>query len=287
MVVKRRVEPERRFVVTVLRDNCYAFLTMKPESKADDLLTVLLYGLDKILHPSPSNILECFEAWNYRNRLRPHLRLLERSKLLCRQASDRGETYRLTERGRVAAWGKLDPAQRWQRPWDGQWRLLMFDLPSGRQALRVRLWRWLRGQRFGYLQNSVWVSPDPLDETMIPLKEEISSAESFIVIVGRPGAGASDRSVVTGAWDIAAVNTLYQTHLDLLAEAEEFSKAERPNPAVLNQWLSQERLAWIAAAGSDPLLPEPLLPEGYLGRQAWQRRQTVIADLITKVSKPA
>ena len=30
---------------------------MKPESKADDLLTVLLYGLDKIL-TFPSNILE-------------------------------------------------------------------------------------------------------------------------------------------------------------------------------------------------------------------------------------
>jgi phenylacetic acid degradation operon negative regulatory protein len=55
-----------------------------------------------------------------------------------------------------------DPEQCWERQWDGQWRIVLFDVPLQKNTQRRRLWRYLRDKGFGYLQNSVWVTPDPL-----------------------------------------------------------------------------------------------------------------------------
>ena len=50
----------------------------------------------------------------------------------------------------------------WNRTWDGKWRLILFDVPLGRDTQRNRLRRYLRNKGFGYLQNSVWITPDSL-----------------------------------------------------------------------------------------------------------------------------
>ena len=41
--------------------------------------------------------------------------------------------------------------------------MVVFDLPEAKNKLRVRLRRFLQEQHFGYLQNSVWITPDPLE----------------------------------------------------------------------------------------------------------------------------
>jgi hypothetical protein len=41
-------------------------------------------------------------------------------------------------------------------------------------------------------------------------------------------------------------------------------------------WATIEREAWLDAVTNDPLLPERLLPSGYLGQAAWQRRMEVL-----------
>src|SRR5881396_3327041 len=146
-------------------------LRMKKPSAADDLLAMLLWFLDTLARPTPHAILESFEAWDYRTRLRPQLRQLERARFLERRNLKGEATLRLTVQGRAAAWGGVDPASRWQRAWDGRWRLLLFDLPARDQKLRLRLWRWLRTHRFGYLQLSVWLTPDAIDEAHFPLQD--------------------------------------------------------------------------------------------------------------------
>lgn len=258
---------------------------MDTKTKAADILVLLLWGLDRLLNPSPARILESFEAWNYRNRLRPQLRLLERAKFLEREKANRSGAFQLTEKGRLAALGGVDPEQRWRRPWDGQWRLLLFDLRSERHKARVRLWRWLRLQRFGYLQNSVWITPDVFDVNIVPLNEETLDAEMCAVMNAQPGSGLSHAAIVSGAWDFTEINRLYRTHLEVLEDAEGFTQSGRPNSASLRKWLAEERLAWLAASTADPFLPDALLPDGYLGRQAWQKRRSVISRLTQQLAK--
>jgi len=248
--------------------------TANPFPKSEDWLPLLLCGLELLVDPYPARILESFEAWNFRNKLRPQLRQLERSKFLERRGPRDNPTLHLTPRGHLAALGGIDPRQRWRRSWDGKWRLIVFDLPLRARAARMRLWRWLRDQRFGLLQRSVWLSPDTVDAKDLPFHQFKIIPEAFCVMEGRPAVPDSDVDLVNSAWDFPEINRKYKAVLDLAAQGRELFSSPGAEPLKLRQWLASDRLAWLEALESDPLLPEALLPPGYLGREAFQQRQS-------------
>jgi phenylacetic acid degradation operon negative regulatory protein len=253
---------------------------MKTSEKAEDFLALLCFALEKILSPSPHNILKTFEAWDYEHRLRPQLRCLERNRLIERHRAGGAIRYRLSPKGRLATWGGSDPNERWWRAWDGQWRIVLFDLPASRPNTRFRLWRWLREHHFGYLQNSVWITPDPVNPELLPLKSMEAGAEVLLVLAAQPGPTFSQAAIVAAAWDFSKINQAYQAYLEVLAEAADFmEEASTPGPARVRVWLAREREAWLNAVQDDPLLPSPLHPAGYLGVAAWSRRQQVLIQL--------
>jgi DNA-binding transcriptional regulator PaaX len=160
--------------------------------------------------------------------------------------------------------------------------LLLFDLPARDTKLRLRLWRWLRGHRFGYLQLSIWLTPDAMDEACCPLQNLNLTPESFTVIEGRPVAPDSDADIVMGAWDFAAINQRYQRAIDVASAGRELAEDRQVPPAKLRKWLAMEREAWLAAVSLDPLLPQALLPAGYLGQKAWKERQATFGTMIKR-----
>jgi hypothetical protein len=98
-------------------------------------------------------------------------------------------------------------------------------------------------------------------------------AHSLIFWEGRPCAGESDHDIVNAAWDFPAINRGYTAYRQVLQErpAGRFP-ANGFAPPIVRAWLAKERAAWLDAVARDPLLPGPLLPPGYLGRQAWDAR---------------
>lgn len=254
---------------------------MNTSHQSHDWLLLFQRVLDLLARPTPANILQPFAAWEHQNRLRLRLRSLERAKYF--ERTEEGSFRRATPAGREAAWGGLDPVERWKRPWDGQWRLVIFDLPSHEVSLRQRLSRWLHVQRLGYLQNSVWISPDPID-SQPPLVQRLKpSSEAFTVLVSRPVPPNTDAGLVEAAWDFAEINQRYTAWLDVGGRGLDLAASADLARAKLTQWLRVERAAWQAAVTGDPLLPGPLLPAGYLGREAWQRRQEVFSALARRV----
>ena len=250
---------------------------MKPSATSNDWLVLLLYGFDTIMNPYTQNLLETFESWNYRHRLRYDLMELRRSKMLESQKIKHRLRWGLAEAGRLAAFGGVDVAARWSRKWDGRWRLLLFDLPVRQRKLRLGLWRWLRGHRFGYLQQSVWITPDSIDETSIPLHPLMLTPESLTVIEGVPAPSRTDESIVQSAWDFELINRAYREAMELAADGRRF--VHGGEPAKMRVWLADERAAWVKAVTNDPLLPEDLLPKDYLGRKAFHERQSTFHDL--------
>ena len=80
---------------------------------------------------------------------------LEREQLVARSGGDDGR-FTITETGKRRSAG-LDPAEAWNRPWDGHWRVFCYDLPETRRRERLLLWRMLRAERLGLLQRSLWI----------------------------------------------------------------------------------------------------------------------------------
>jgi DNA-binding transcriptional regulator PaaX len=151
--------------------------------------------------------------------------------------------------------------------------MVLFDLPVRASALRAKMRRHLLRHRFGYLQQSVWVTPDSLEEVHQRLRSMPTDVESLILFQGEPCGGESDAAIVSGAWDFAAINALYERHEAILRECPEAPSPSAPPGPRFWTWARGEREAWKAALRKDPLLPRVLLPVEYLGRHSWKARK--------------
>lgn len=176
---------------------------------------------------------------------------------------------RLTVQGRHACLAGVDPEARWARPWDGIWRIVAFDIPEKDASLRAALRRRLHEHRFGWLQNSVWISPDPIEEFRALMSEKRLLPESLTLLDAKPSGGESNEAMVTSAWDFAALDKAHEHYLEILCL--------RPNRlqkiSTWIAWLEMEHRAWARLASQDPFLPRVLLPRFYRGQTIWKARQ--------------
>lgn len=254
------------------------YLHMKP--KTEELLNMLLWTLDQAMRPTFRNLHESYEGWAYRNGV-----LRQAETLAGRGYLERGghgpdaRVYRLTEQGRLHALGGRDPDYEWHRPWDGRWRLVLFDIGEEQAVQRDRLRRYLRSRGFGYLQHSVWVSPHPLERENEVLQGLSVDVESLILLEAKPAAGESDQEIARGAWDFPAINKRYKDHMAMLAACPRKPVQSSADARKLRDWARRERSAWLHAVTADPLLPRGLWPAGYLGPRAWQQRRKVFRSV--------
>jgi DNA-binding transcriptional regulator PaaX len=209
-------------------------------------------------------------------RLDQHLRNLEAAGWIGRPGAGAvdGRLFQVTAQGARLIAGGVNPEELWARSWDGKWRMVLFDVPQAQAKLRTQLRRKLRALRFGWLQNSVWLSPDPVSEFGRDLAKPQISAESLLVIEGRPVAGESDAELVMGAWDfsrLAKLHASYQKILRLRPGAGRDARLED-----WSAWVTTEQRAWAEIVHHDPFLPAALLPDGYAGQTVWRARHEAL-----------
>ncbi len=245
---------------------------MKARAVAEEVLLMLLWAGDKLTRPTLTNLTESYETWEWRNGLRRQLPRMEQRQLLAREQRGNDLVFQLTQLGRLEALGGKDVVTRWERSWDGRWRQVLFDLPVRQTPVRMRLWRWLRENGFGYLQQSVWIHPDPVGEVLAALREFQDDVESFVVMEARCCAGYENEAIVAGAWDLAEINKRYEGYLRTVSLSTREMARLRAEPAMLARWLRTERQAWRYALAVDPLLPRVLWPSNYQGQAAWEAR---------------
>jgi phenylacetic acid degradation operon negative regulatory protein len=245
-----------------LRFETRFFLECLAEASAD--------AADVLLHPTLGRLTslggcrdDCFEK---------KLRLLAARGIITLPQPTDPRIVRLTQLGRECAVSGIDPEARWAREWDGSWRFVLFDVAEVDRKIRDRLRRELGRARMGYLQGSVWVSPEPLAELRKTVESVAANPEALLFIEGRPCGGESDAAIVEGGWNFARINEAYRANL----AAHETVPRVSDSPSCWRQWLAHERETWQAAIALDPLLPHSLLPGGYLGRKAFGARRKAI-----------
>ena len=242
------------------------------KNSTEEFLFFLLWVADSFLRPSWRNVDESFESWAYRSGFGRAVTRLEQQRFLeLQQTTDLRRVYRLTAEGRRTALGGRDPVEHWERHWDGRWRLVVFDLPVRKSGLRTRLRRYFERHGYGHLQQSVWITPDPLDEAHRHLVRLPADAGSLILFEGGLCGKESDAVLVDAAWDFAAINARYEQHRAVVGECPGAPPPGGPFAAFW-AWARRERAAWDAAVGKDPLLPRALLPADYGGVRSWELR---------------
>ncbi|MFZ4694075.1 MAG: hypothetical protein ACOYMV_03025 [Verrucomicrobiia bacterium] len=250
---------------------------MDAKSRAIDLLLLVFQALDFLYFPGRT----VFGRGGYRFsslEMARSVHYLTRRGLVEKRRDAEGWVYALTASGRQRLNRGIDPVARWNRRWDGRWRQVIFDLPARKKALRARLLRWLRANRFGYLQDSVWITPDPLDLSHSAFRDLGMMADMAVFMDSRVTAVSSNASVVAAAWNFKEIEKAYARHAKFLDKAS-IEVGIPKSPEALAQVLSEEDRLWWAALDTDPLLPKTLCLDAYPGVSALNARKKFFRSL--------
>lgn len=91
--------------------------------------------------------------------------------------TNKGEVYLLKE----TAYDKLKDKKK--KKWDGKWRVLIFDIPEQRKAIRERVRNTLISIGFMRLQDSVWIYPYDCENLIILLKADLKIGKDVLYMI--------------------------------------------------------------------------------------------------------
>ncbi len=152
-------------------------------------LAVAGIGLMAVAAPNTVKLLKKLDPeWiikrDPKQRLREVASKLKRKGLI-EFVEDHGRSkMRITDKGRQ----KLDRAILDSQPviprkWDKKWRLVIFDIPEKRRALRDKTRSYMFAFGFRQLQRSVWVYPYDCEELVTLLKSELKLGSTVLYII--------------------------------------------------------------------------------------------------------
>jgi len=192
---------------------------------------------------------------------------------------------KLTQSGRSAISGDIDPRTEWEAPWDGYWRLFAFDLPTNKNNERQILRQWLKQNRLGKLQGSLWITPKNVDGNVDALKARDADPSAIILFKGNFEGNRSNSDYVNTAWKFEQINARYARYL-------EFLKSDHPDTLsveTLPKWFQKEVRIWRDAFESDPFLPRELwskeIQQAYQGPAALSAREGAYAKWQEKLAR--
>jgi phenylacetic acid degradation operon negative regulatory protein len=178
---------------------------------------------------------------------------------------------------REAVAAREDRLRQRLRPWDGQWRMVVYSVPESDRAARERVRRGLARAGFGPLAPATWVSPhrSALAEVHAELAgEPTSRLDVLTACVADPG--LSDGDLAARCWDLPRLAAAWSSVLDRLRAV---APAVPEGSAALAAHL-RLRAEMRAVLAGDPLLPPALQPASWPARdvrEAWADTGTRLA----------
>jgi phenylacetic acid degradation operon negative regulatory protein len=206
-----------------------------------------------------------------------------REKLIEQTGRGKDAVFKITDAGRKRL-RVTNPSDSWNQPWDGQWRVVLFDLPANKSKDRQVLWRALRDAKMGLLQRSVWISVREVESLLKSVVEARGIPECFCGFRATSLFLTDTNEVVQTAWDFEAIGKAHDTYLKhLVANVASLNRAK--DLQELAQVARIERDAYQYAFAIDPLLPRELWPSGYHGAQVEEKHQAFNTRLRARLKE--
>lgn len=159
-------------------------------------------------------------------------------------------------------------------PWDGKWRILIYNIPEAERHIRDELRQELVWSGFGLLSNSCWITPLDLQEQVEELfaRYKIDTYADFFTAQYK--GVQSNVELVQKCWNLAEINARYHEFVeDYQDQLEKFQKESLVGQVddgacfVERAQLVHEYRKFLFI---DPGLPEELLPRDWAGKKASQ-----------------
>ena len=140
--------------------------------------------------------------------------------------------------------------------WDGIFRAVAFDIPERERKKRVLLRKKLKYLGFGLLQRSIWISPYPLLADLKEYFKKNNLSSYCLFLKSYPVEPKEIKDFVKMVWEIDKINLAYKKFIEKWQKQKGEIKG-----------LSED---YFSIFGSDPFLPASLLPNDWLGEEAYR-----------------
>lgn len=174
-------------------------------------------------------------------------------------------------------------------PWDGRWYILTFSIPESRRHLRDGLRRRLRWLGFGQLGPAVWVAPRDNRREVARAAEELGISESLELFVGDYVGPRDGRALVERCWDVNLLNHAYRDFIEQYRPAWQKLTAENAGSSIGARDSFVQRFVLVHGYRSfpyvDPNLPDELLPDNWLGNDAFHLFESYASLLSPQANK--
>lgn len=177
---------------------------------------------------------------------------------------------KISDEGRLSMEAYLRPDKCWNKKWNGIWYILMYDVPEADRSYRNVLRQFLKHQRMGCFQKSVWVTPRDIRPEYADL-EKAAAVEIFACLFeAKTVLGMPAKKIVSASWDFDRLFKIQKRFCDIYKEnLAILQQPTLPSMGNLMRLATEEMDAFRSAFVLDPLLPNSLLPYEYLGKEAY------------------
>lgn len=229
------------------------------ERRTRILLTLYLLGCDKSHNIFSSPIKKIFSLPADSPRSRGTIRQMLNDKVI---EKDETGVYRITEVG-LKELSLSFPYVRFSVfEWDGKFRIVSYEIPEKKRALRDSLRREVAGWGLGPWHRSFWLTPHPIIEDMDRLTRATAWAEYIQVFEGLPVLG-DQKLLLEKVWELSKLEERYKKlfkdwHAIL---SEQTTDKEMKLKLIVNKY--------IEVLKDDPGLPKQLLGQHWIGFEAY------------------
>lgn len=154
------------------------------------------------------------------------------------------------------------------RPWDGRWRIVIFDIEESNKNTREALRDKLRELGLGMLQESVWVTPHDVSVDLREFLESKDLGESAFVLEVSSILAGNQELLVRKIWNLDALEEAYREVIDdatklkdmyVESSGRNLQRTEVKKTEMIGEG-RKVRQRYVEALLSDPCLPKELLP---------------------------
>ena len=225
------------------------------------------------------------EIFPTRAAFRAAVHRLKKAGLLVVEERDGTKRLVLTDPARAAMASLYRPDKLWDTEWNGYWYLFLYDVPETSREYRDVLRRFLKLQKMGCLQKSVYVTPRDIRPAFADLCDGADVGRYAYLFRSETVLGMDAMQIVRNAWPWEALHEQHKWYHDSYGPRLEKVCAGEYVGEELRCMAREEMKAYESVMTGDPLLPRDLLPEHYLGGAVLGIHQAFIDGVKANLKK--
>jgi len=206
-----------------------------------------------------------YKLTNFRKNIYRMLKTEEIEKVI-----KNGKPYlRLSNRGKKIVTRDFSLISLQNKPWDGYWRIIAYDIPEKFKNIRYLLQQELSTLGFGMIQKSVYISPHDIAEDLQEYLESNNLRDFAAVMVAKRVFGKSNQALAWEVWNLEQLEKKYEQWI-------ENSQDIRQKKDKTHQQFSKLQNRFIELLYQDPFLPKGLCPNNWVGQEAIREFQSIL-----------